>query len=314
MTAREFPWPLVEGGLVPEWVGKGFRVGDRVVPVLRYSGAESGWSDDLTRMHEESAGSDHPIDCLSRGWALAALRRHVRNATPVLLEIGCSSGFLLSDLSSQFATATVVGSDFLSEPLERLAAHLPGIPLLQFDAVRCPLPTASVDAVILLNVLEHIKDDLEALKQVARILNPGGIAVIEVPAGPHLYDVYDEQLRHYRRYSARALTSLIAAAGLTVAERSHLGFLTYPGFALTKRSNQRLATAGTDVKRRVVEANIANTRRSVLLHRLLSLEAWLGRYVSYPFGIRCVAVGRKPPEAYPPCKKTTRSFTPLRTS
>ena len=43
---------------------------------------------------------------------------------------------------------------------------------------------------MLLNVLEHIDDHSSAIAQVARVLKPGGVAVVEVPAGPHLYDTY----------------------------------------------------------------------------------------------------------------------------
>src|SRR5262245_33508316 len=155
MTAREFPWPIVDGSGRPEWVGAGFRVGDSAAAVLSYDGGQGGWSDGLTRMHEDAAGADHPIDRLSRDSTLAALRRHVEALDPVVLEVGCSSGYLLRDLQQSWPAATVIGSDFVKEPLERLAARTVGIPLLQFDLVRCPLPAACIDAVVLLNVLEH---------------------------------------------------------------------------------------------------------------------------------------------------------------
>jgi SAM-dependent methyltransferase len=296
MSAHEYPWPPIEGGARPEWTGTGFRVGGLEVSVLGYSGGQSGWSDSLTQMHEELAGTDHPIDHLSRGWALGAVQRHVKQVAPVLLEMGCSSGFFLDDLQTHFPGATVIGSDFLQEPLERLATRVTDIPLLQFDVVRCPLPDASVDAVILLNVLEHIENDREAVRQVARILRPGGIAVIEVPAGPHLYDLYDEHLQHYRRYSVSMLASLAATAGLTVVDQSHLGCLAYPAFALVKRWNQRLSAAQPVAKQRVVEANITRTRGSRLLQGLFRWEGWLGRFISFPFGIRCVLVCQRPPE------------------
>jgi SAM-dependent methyltransferase len=294
MSAREFPWPAVDGGLRPEWAGTGFRVGGTHVAVLAYHGGQTGWSDGLTQLHEESAGPDHPIDRLSRNWALSAVRRHVKLAAPVLLEVGCSSGFLLRELHAQWPAATLIGSDSVKEPLERLASRGTGIPLLQFDLVRCPLPPACVDAVVLLNVLEHIEDDREAVRRVAGILRPGGVAIVEVPAGPRLYDVYDEYLQHHRRYSASALASLLSDAGLTLLEQSHLGCTVYPAFALVKHWRRRMAAADPAVKRRVVEASIQNTRGSVLVRGLLTCESWLGRYVSFPFGIRCVAIGRKP--------------------
>jgi SAM-dependent methyltransferase len=289
----EFPWPSLDGRIRPQWTGAGFRVGERLLGVLPYSGGASGWSDGLTNMHESWAGHDHPIDRLSRNWASSAVRRHVRASSPVLLEIGCSSGFFITRLRDEWPAATVMGSDFLAEPLERLAGREPSIPLLQFDLVQCPLPDASVDCVVMLNVLEHIKDDRGAAAQVRRILKPGGVAVIEVPAGPHLYDAYDEFLQHERRYTARTLADLVHGAGLRLVEASHLGFSVYPAFAFVKRRNQRAAATSADARRRVVESNIRQTRASALLKAALAAEGWLGQYVSYPAGIRTVAVARK---------------------
>jgi hypothetical protein len=79
---------------------------------------------------------------------------------------------------------------------------------------------------------------------------------------------------------------------LEVLQQSHLGFTLYPAFALVKRRTRR--HAGDSVEgRRIVESRIRQTRHSVLLTEMLRLEAWLGRVWSFPFGIRCVVVGRK---------------------
>lgn len=291
-----YPWPDLDGR-VPQWTGNGFLVGDRRTGVLVYGGGESGWSDGLTHMHEAWAGDDHPIDQMSRGWTTAALGRHLTDPRSAVLDIGCSSGFLLPVLRAQWPSATVMGSDFLLGPLERLAEREPGIPLMQFDLTRCPLPDDSIDAVVMLNVLEHIKDDRAAVAQAARIVKPGGVLVVEVPAGPHLYDAYDEYLQHERRYTASTLASLLEGAGLNILERSHLGFSVYPAFAMVKRRSQRQAALSSEAKRAVVEANIRQTRGSATLRVLLDSEAWLGRYCSFPVGIRCVAVAQKPRRA-----------------
>ncbi len=62
-----------------------------------------------------------------------------------------------------------IGSDYVRGPLEKLARELPGVPLLHFDLRECPLRDNSVDAVLMLNVLEHIDDEARAMHYVQRI-------------------------------------------------------------------------------------------------------------------------------------------------
>jgi hypothetical protein len=198
-----FPWPPIDLR-TPDWMGNGFRIGNRLTPVLQYEAGPSGWSESLTSMHEEATNAGkHPIDLASRQHARTLVKRYLRTpaAEAVLLEAGCSSGYLLEELVADWPDSLVVGSDYIVGPLERLAKRMPQVPLLQFDLVKCPLPSSHVDAVVLLNVLEHIEDDVAAVAQVVRILKPGGLAVIEVPAGPRLYDGYDRHLKHCRRFA-----------------------------------------------------------------------------------------------------------------
>jgi hypothetical protein len=63
----DYPWPPVPGCADPPiWTGRGFRVGERDMGVLSYAAGASNWTDDLTTFHEDTAGSDHPIDRASR--------------------------------------------------------------------------------------------------------------------------------------------------------------------------------------------------------------------------------------------------------
>jgi SAM-dependent methyltransferase len=292
-----FPWPALNG-VSPAWTSTGFRVGDAPVTVLNYEAGPSGWSESLTDLHEDAAGEGtHPIDVASRQRARAALKQHLRvpPSELVLLEAGCSSGYLVEELVQDWPDSLVIGSDFIEGPLQRLAARRPNLPLLRFDLVKCPLPSASVDAVVLLNVLEHIEDDRAALTQVFRVLKPGGVAVIEVPAGPGLYDAYDKHLQHFRRYRLRDLCRLMESVGFAIADRSHLGCLVYPGFALVKRRNRRLLNAPAHVQQQLVEKNIrSSSGAGGILGVAMAAEAWLGRWVSYPVGIRCVVTATKP--------------------
>src|SRR5438067_1600978 len=127
----------------PEWTGSGFRIDDSVVPVLCYDAGVSAWTDELTEVHEEDAGEDHYIDRASRLHALTQLQRWAPGVSPVIMDIGCSSGFFLKLLKEKMPGACLVGADYVRGPLENLATSMPDIPFVQFNLLTCPLPSAS---------------------------------------------------------------------------------------------------------------------------------------------------------------------------
>ena len=295
-SLNRFKFPKPAGAATDyTWNGRQFADrGGNTSDVLCYTQAQSNWSDDLTSMHEQEAGSHHPIDIASRQLAIETISAHFPTGEPVVLEVGCSSGFLLEDLSRQLPRAAIIGADYIASPLRNLAGRLKEVPLLQFDLRCCPLPNACVDAVVCLNVLEHIDDHAAAMAHIYRILKPGGIAHVEVPAGPRLYDVYDELLMHHRRYRMSGLSKLTAQAGFQTVRSTHLGCSVFPMFALKKLWNRRALRLPPAEKKRLVTAQIRGTADSGMLRTLLGLETTLGRHVRFPFGIRCVTVVRKP--------------------
>jgi SAM-dependent methyltransferase len=188
-----------------------------------------------------------------------------------------------------------MGADVVKLPLLKLAEAMPDLPLLRFDLTRCPLPDRCVDAVVMLNVLEHIEREDAALSQVHRILKPGGILVIEVPAGPSLYDYYDRYLRHYRRYDKSALVAACKSAGLEPLELSHLGFLLYPAFWMIKKINRLRRPRNRQEIERLVTRQIAKSGSSGLMRLAMRFEILVADLLAarYPTGIRCTGVFRK---------------------
>ena len=279
------------------WTGHAFLVDGQEVPILGYDALTSGWTDELTDFHEETAGDNHYIDIASRRHAIAALRLGIQGEKPVIIDIGCSSGSMLRALRKSLPSATLVGADYIRGPLLKLAESLAGIPFLQFNLVTCPLFSNSVDGVILLNVLEHIEDDFAAMQQVFRITKPGGVVVIEVPAGPQLYDVYDKQLMHFRRYTLSSLVEKLQRAGFQIEEQSYMGFFLYPAFAMIKRRNQRYMECSDEIQRQIVAKNISQARANPLMNAIMRLEEALRPYLRYPFGIRCLVTCKKPADA-----------------
>jgi ubiquinone/menaquinone biosynthesis C-methylase UbiE len=275
------------------WTGGGFRVDGGNLALLSYTVGASGWTDELTTFHEDNAGSDHFIDRASRQHTLRQVKRYATGQAPTILEIGCSSGYCLEALRKELPHAQLIGADYVRGPLEQLAQRLPNVPLLQFDLVHCPLPDNSIDVVVMLNVLEHIQDDGEAVRQVARILKPGGAVVIEVPAGPHLYDVYDKVLMHYRRYELAGLVRLLKGADLSVVHASNLGALLYPGFWYVKKKNQRYLDAPENMQKEIVARAIRKSARNRLFEAVMWVESCLRSWAPLPFGIRCLVTCRK---------------------
>jgi ubiquinone/menaquinone biosynthesis C-methylase UbiE len=294
LIAYQFP-PIAGSTEKPIWTGSGFMIGEKRLPVLSYQVDPSGWTDELTTFHEENAGSTHFIDMASRRHCLEQLKAHLQlDRQPTILEIGCSSGFMLDAIAQEFPSCDLLGSDIILGPLHQLSRIKPSLPLLHFDITTCPLYDRSVDAVVMLNVLEHILEDELALRQVFRILKPGGILIVEVPAGPDLYDVYDRLLLHYRRYKMRDLLKKARTTGFTVLNKSHLGFFIYPQFWLVKKLRMKIAQkVEQDQLTAIVSRDIQTTKENILLKVVTNFELFFGKWVSYPFGIRCLLTLQK---------------------
>jgi ubiquinone/menaquinone biosynthesis C-methylase UbiE len=289
-TFNEFPWPRLPGSdSIPHWTGTSFIIGNVETKVLVFGESESAWSDELTAMHEAEAASAHPMDLASRRLAVESMREFADRPGRIILDIGCSSGFLIQDFIKFLPNVSIFGADYLTGIVHKAARRNPGIPFVQFDLRKCPLPDQCVDGVTALNVLEHIDDDVTALCEIYRTLKPGGIAHLEVPAGPSCRDMYDEVLMHFRRYRLRDLTALASRAGFTVERATHIGFLAYPAFVWVKQINRIIGKQLTiEEKRRSVAQHISKTAGSRVLKAVLGIELLVGKLRTYPFGIRAV--------------------------
>jgi SAM-dependent methyltransferase len=294
MNELTFP-PVSAGEDCPVWNGGAFIRAGKSTRVLAYEVGESGWSDELTELHESATESGaHFIDVASRGHAINELRRTLGQKPASIMEVGCSAGHLLADMRRSLPNVTLTGGDYTLGTLVKLGEKMPDIPLVRFNLADSPLPSDSYDAMVLLNVLEHIEDDIAATTHIARMLKPGGVAVIEVPAGPELFDDYDRQLQHFRRYTLRGICGVVERSGLEVERRNYLGALIYPAFYLAKTRSQRRPKPASERKAHVANAIGVTSRFNAIGHAVMSLEQAMARVVTFPRGIRCVVTARKP--------------------
>ncbi len=253
------------------------------------------WSEDLEELHEESSRT-HFIDVWTRRAMLARIGR--LHTQPTVIDLGCSTGYLLEDLRRAIPDASLIGVDLVASGLRKAHEHVPDAKLLQADACALPLESSSLDAAVSANLLEHVPDDTQALCEVFRVLKPGARAVIVVPVGPHNYDYYDRYLGHERRYARKELASKARSVGFEVLEDIHLGAPLYPAFWMVKQRNRRLYEHlhGDALSARVSE-DIAHTTGSRVGSLACRVEEWLlARGVRLPFGIRGLTVLARPQE------------------
>ncbi len=294
MNDITFP-PVSAGEEAPVWDGGAFVRAGKSVRVLAYEVEESGWSDELTELHESATQSgSHFIDVASRDHAISELKRTLGTNPVLIMEVGCSAGHLLADMRRSLPNATLTGGDYTLGTLVKLGEKMPGIPLIRFNLADSPLPSETYHAMVLLNVLEHIENDIAATKHIARMLKPGGVAVIEVPAGPELFDDYDRQLQHFRRYTLQGICGVVEQAGLVIDRRNYLGALIYPAFYAAKKLSQARPKSPAEREEHVANAIGATSRFNAVGRAIMSLEDAIARVVTFPRGIRCVVTARKP--------------------
>jgi ubiquinone/menaquinone biosynthesis C-methylase UbiE len=251
------------------------------------------WSPELEELHEE-ASREHFIDVWTRRSMLARLGSLPAGA--VIVDLGCSTGYLLEDLREEYPDAQLIGIDLVAAGLRKAHLGVPDARLLQADVCALPLEDRSMDAAVSANLLEHVPDDELALSELRRVLRPGARGVLVVPAGPATYDYYDRFLGHERRYARGELASKARGVGLEVLEDIHLGSVLYPPFWLVKQRNRRryehLQGAALEAR---VASDIAGTRNSRVGALACRLErAMLEHGIRLPFGIRGLTVVRRP--------------------
>jgi SAM-dependent methyltransferase len=142
-----------------------------------------------------------------------------------ILEIGCGTGPNL-DMLGRFGTVDAVEID---PEARAIASRRLGRPVL--DA---PLPeltgieAGGYDLVALLDVLEHVERDRDALAAIATKLKPGGRILIAVPAHPWMWSAHDLVNHHKRRYTRKSLRAVIAAAGLKLSWMGYFNSILFP--------------------------------------------------------------------------------------
>jgi SAM-dependent methyltransferase len=157
----------------------------------------------------------HPWWLARAKLALAVLAHQGIQPPAKIADVGCGWGVNLQSLET--AGYKVSGLDISRQILQCI--DRPDRNLIEAD-LNQPLPVdaGKSDGLLALDVIEHLDDDANATRQFARLLRPGGIAVISVPARPDLFSEFDEIQGHRRRYLPDRLRQAFDGSGLEVIE------------------------------------------------------------------------------------------------
>jgi SAM-dependent methyltransferase len=143
-----------------------------------------------------------------------------------LLDVGCGTGANLAALRDALQDADIVGLD--PSDRAREVCKRRGFATIAAAATEMPFGDATFDVVTALDVLEHVADDGRAVTELQRVLRPGGIAIVTVPALPWLWGPHDERAHHRRRYLRSGLARLLASGGLPPRQVTYFNTLLLP--------------------------------------------------------------------------------------
>ncbi len=132
-----------------------------------------------------------------------------------VLDIGCGDGYFDKRLLEKFPKIdSLYGLDiYLENPYDEGKGHY--VNSLE------SLPDRKFDLILMMDVLEHIKDDKAYIQTVKELLDDNGVIVLTVPAFMKLYSLHDRELKHFRRYDRHMLKKAFEGSGLKIKNMSY---------------------------------------------------------------------------------------------
>jgi SAM-dependent methyltransferase len=221
-----------------------------------------------------------------RRLALKLLKKGLRQKdSPTVLDLGCGTGAVLQELT---AFSNPVGVDMSPLALDFCRTrNLTNLIVGRGESL--PFRTASVDAVLALDVLEHIEQHEVAFGEASRVLKPGGVLVLSVPAFKSLWGPHDVALMHFRRYRRSEVRQRLIQAGLKVEKLSYAIFALFPIVATIRFFEKRRRRG----EPKASLPSLPGWANRGLIH-LQGFEASLVSATSLPWGSSVVALARKP--------------------
>ncbi|MDO8503429.1 MAG: class I SAM-dependent methyltransferase [bacterium] len=216
---------------------------------------------------------------------LSLVKRFTLGKSLKIFDAGCGTGLLAKKLER---FGRVWGIDISLQAVK--FAKNRGVRVKQASVDKIPFKDDSFDLVVCVDVIYHkLVNDKKALREFFRVLRPGGILVLRVPAVPWLATSHDKHVHTRERYTKSVLTKKLVDAGFSVEKISGVDLLLVP-VALVRHFWEKIVPPSRP------ESGVTKLPGSVnsTLSFILGLEEYLLRWVDLPIGLGLVAVCRKP--------------------
>lgn len=227
-----------------------------------------------------------------RHWWYRALRamlrrswRYVNASRPRLLDVGCGTG---ANLASLRGLAHGVGIDMATEAV-RFCRERGETVTAVASALELPFPDASFEVVLSCDVLCHrsIADKAAPLRQMHRVLKPGGLLMLNLPAYQWLLSSHDTYVHTDHRFTRAECLRLLRDSGFTPIYATYWNTLLFPPILLVRLWRKMSPPRASDL-----DAG-SGERLTFVFRALFSIEHALLRLAPLPFGLSVFVVGRK---------------------
>lgn len=209
-------------------------------------------------------------------------------ATDVLLDCGAGTGLFAEEMA---ARCRVLVLDDHEESLRLLRKRFRAEQILNLSGATVPLPAQALEYVTALDVLEHVPDDAAVVREFARLVKPGGLAIVTVPASMALWSEWDVVLHHHRRYDRAQLRRLFATDAWEIVHVNYTNVLVYPGVWLVRTLRDLRRRLGFGYPSARTEDRMPPRWLNALLRA--SFVGLAGVRVPFPFGVSLVLVARR---------------------